>query len=108
LSYKLWIITDNLIVFIISGQIEHRQKDGTKEMTYPNGTKRTSFPNGHEEWVFQDGLVVKVDSQLGEKILLLPNGQKEVQTKEHMVRLLWNLCYVFLLYARNHPYKFHT
>ena len=70
----------------ISGQIERHQKDGTKEVTYPNATVRTCFPDGSEEWVFQDGLVVKVDSQLGEKVLLLPNGQREVHTKEHMVR----------------------
>lgn len=76
-------------------------------MTYPNATVRTCFPDGHEEWVFQDGVVVKVDSQRGEKVLLLPNGQREVQTKEHMVRLFWNLFNVLLLYAKNHPYKFH-
>lgn len=81
---------------IISGQIERHQKDGTKEVTYPNAAVRTCFPDGNEEWVFQDGLVVKVDSQLGEKVLLLPNGQREVHTKEHMVRhniLEFTLCH---------------
>jgi hypothetical protein len=72
--------------------MERHQKDGTKEVTYPDATVRTCFPNGWEEWVFQDGLVVKVHSQLGEKVLLLPNGQREVQTKEHMV-LEFVLCH---------------
>lgn len=96
-SCILGITYNVLFLFtIISGQIECRQKDGTKEVTYPNATVRTCFPDGNEEWVFQDGLVVKVDSQLGEKVLLLPNGQREVHTKEHMVRhniLEFTLCH---------------
>ncbi|PSN35696.1 hypothetical protein C0J52_10191 [Blattella germanica] len=68
------------------GQMETRQRDGTKAVTYPNATVRTCFPDGREEWVFQDGLMVKVDTKLGEKVLLLPNGQREVHTREHMRR----------------------
>ncbi|KAJ9600028.1 hypothetical protein L9F63_009692, partial [Diploptera punctata] len=68
------------------GQMEKRQSDGTKEVTYPNATVRTCFPDGREEWVFQDGLRVKVNTKLGEKVLLLPNGQREVHTREHMRR----------------------
>jgi hypothetical protein len=51
------------------------------------------FPDGREEWVFLDGLVVKTDPNLDERILLLPNGQREVHHKGEMVR------YSVLLYV---------
>jgi hypothetical protein len=54
---------------------------------------RTCFPDGREEWVFLDGLVVKTDPNLDERILLLPNGQREVHHKGEMVR------YSVLLYV---------
>ncbi|XP_069679858.1 centromere protein J [Periplaneta americana] len=86
---KTWHTTypDGLeILEFPDGQLERLQKDGTKEVTYPNATVKTCFPDGQEEWVFQDGLVVKVDTKLGEKTLLLPNGQREIQNKDHMRR----------------------
>lgn len=42
---------------------------------------------GRDEWRFQDGTVIKTNEN-GHKILLMPNGQKEIHTKEFKVSFL--------------------
>jgi hypothetical protein len=53
-------------IYIYSGQVEKRMSDGTVEVLFPDGTVAQTFING-------------------DKILSLPNGQREIHTKEYKV-----------------------
>lgn len=70
--------------FHYSGQIERRSKDGTIEVTFPDGSVRIVQADGSEKWVLRDGTIAETSSN-GEKILSLPNGQREIHTKDHKV-----------------------
>lgn len=67
-----------------SGQTERRYADGSSEISFPNGCVRYCDPSGKDEWRFADGTVIKTN-ELGHKILLMANGQKEIHTKEFKV-----------------------
>ncbi|KAF2882793.1 hypothetical protein ILUMI_23305 [Ignelater luminosus] len=68
-----------------NGQTEKRLKGGHCEIHYPNGIIRQTHNDGTEEVRYPDGTIVTVNLE-GERILLLPNGQKEIHTKEHKRR----------------------
>ncbi|KAK6642192.1 hypothetical protein RUM44_013915 [Polyplax serrata] len=68
-----------------SGQTERRYADGSSEISFPNGCVRYCDPSGKDEWRFADGTVIKTN-ELGHKILLMANGQKEIHTKEFKKR----------------------
>lgn len=78
-----------IFIFIFSGQIEHRYKDGTTEIHYSNGSIRISNPTWtddlKEEWRMPDGTNVKVFKN-NTKILSFSNGQREVHTTNHKRR----------------------
>jgi len=57
--------------------------DGTVEVLFPDGTVAQTFVNG-------------------DKILILPNGQKEIHTKAHKV----NECFNFLFCILNTLFPF--
>ncbi|XP_017057036.1 uncharacterized protein LOC108098546 [Drosophila ficusphila] len=66
-----------------NGQTEHRRKDGTIEVHFPNNSIKLVDPNDAEkleEWRYADGTHL-VHLRNGDKILNLPNGQKEIHTK---------------------------
>ncbi|KAH8278612.1 hypothetical protein KR018_006013 [Drosophila ironensis] len=66
-----------------NGQTEHRRKDGTIEVHFPNNSIKVVDPNNAElleEWRYEDGTHL-VQMRNGDKILNLPNGQKEIHTK---------------------------
>ncbi|KAH8381357.1 hypothetical protein KR093_003039 [Drosophila rubida] len=66
-----------------NGQTEHRRKDGTVEIHFPNNTIKIVDPSDAEkleEWRYADGTHL-VQLRNGDKILNLPNGQKEIHTK---------------------------
>ncbi|XP_034116786.1 centromere protein J [Drosophila albomicans] len=66
-----------------NGQTEHRRKDGTVEIHFPNNTIKIVDPSDAEkleEWRYADGSHL-VQLRNGDKILNLPNGQKEIHTK---------------------------
>lgn len=42
------------------------------------------MPDGSEEITYLDGSVVTISTK-GDRVLLLPNGQKEIHTEEHKV-----------------------
>ncbi|XP_022218281.2 centromere protein J [Drosophila obscura] len=66
-----------------NGQTEHRHKDGTIEIRFPNNTIKMVDPSDaevQEEWRYADGTRL-VQLRNGDKILNLPNGQKEIHTK---------------------------
>ncbi|KAH8310923.1 hypothetical protein KR044_003463 [Drosophila immigrans] len=66
-----------------NGQTEHRRKDGTVEIHFPNNTIKIMDPSDAEkleEWRYADGTHL-VQLRNGDKILNLPNGQKEIHTK---------------------------
>ncbi|XP_061395752.1 centromere protein J [Musca vetustissima] len=66
-----------------NGQIEHRHKTGLVEVHYPNNSVKIIDPRDEkkaEEWRFPDGTHL-VQMRNGDKILSLPNGQKEIHTK---------------------------
>ncbi|KAH8330854.1 hypothetical protein KR067_008325 [Drosophila pandora] len=66
-----------------NGQTEHRRKDGTVEIHFPNNSIKVVDPSDAEkleEWRYADGTHL-VQLRNGDKILNLPNGQKEIHTK---------------------------
>lgn len=66
-----------------NGQTEHRRKDGTVEIHFPNNSIKIVDPSDTEkleEWRYADGTHL-VQLRNGDKILNLPNGQKEIHTK---------------------------
>ncbi|XP_002137953.2 centromere protein J [Drosophila pseudoobscura] len=66
-----------------NGQTEHRHKDGTIEIRFPNNTIKMVDPSDaevQEEWRYADGTRL-VQLRNGDKVLNLPNGQKEIHTK---------------------------
>ncbi|KAH8335511.1 hypothetical protein KR074_004471 [Drosophila pseudoananassae] len=66
-----------------NGQTEHRRKDGTVEIHFPNNSIKVVDPSDAEkleEWRYADGTHL-VQMRNGDKILNLPNGQKEIHTK---------------------------
>lgn len=56
------------------------------------------MPSGREEITYLDGSVVAMDSN-GDRVLSLPNGQKEIHTKEHKVNKLNEVCFVVVLFV---------
>jgi centromere protein J len=75
--------------FNFSGQTEHRYKDGTIEIHYPNGHVRFTNPNWTddtaEEWRLPDGTNIKILTN-ETKILTFPNGQREIHSANHKRR----------------------
>ncbi|EDW96402.2 uncharacterized protein Dyak_GE24909 [Drosophila yakuba] len=66
-----------------NGQTEHRRRDGTVEVHFPNNSIKIVDPSDTEkleEWRYADGTHL-VQLRNGDKILNLPNGQKEIHTK---------------------------
>lgn len=85
---KVWHTTysDGLEVLDYpNGLVEERCKNGSVNVTYPNGSKKHIYTDNSEEWIYPDGSTMKVNLN-NDKILTLPNGQKEIHTKEHMRR----------------------
>lgn len=71
-----------------NGQVEHRRKSGVVEVHYPNNSVKITDPNDEhkqEEWRFPDGTHL-VQMRNGDKILSLPNGQKEIHNRLHKRR----------------------
>ncbi|KAI8129076.1 hypothetical protein FF38_04604 [Lucilia cuprina] len=71
-----------------NGQVEHRHKSGVIEVHYPNNSVKIMNPKDEhkqEEWRFADGTHL-VQMRNGDKILSLPNGQKEIHNKLHKRR----------------------
>lgn len=71
-----------------NGQVEHRHKNGIVEVHYPNNSVKIMDPKDEhkqEEWRFADGTHL-VQMRNGDKILSLPNGQKEIHNKLHKRR----------------------
>ncbi|KAM7361687.1 spindle assembly abnormal 4 [Cochliomyia hominivorax] len=71
-----------------NGQVEHRHKNGIVEVHYPNNSVKIMNPKDEhkqEEWRFADGTHL-VQMRNGDKILSLPNGQKEIHNKLHKRR----------------------
>lgn len=65
-----------------NGQTEHRYKDGKIEVHFPNNSIKVTNPSDEhklEEWRFADGTNL-IQMKNGDRILLLPNGQKEIHT----------------------------
>jgi centromere protein J len=72
-------------LFECRGVTEKRYVDGRCEVTLPDGVVQTTFPDGSQETKYADGSIVNI-TKSGDKILLLPNGQKEIETKEYKVK----------------------
>lgn len=71
-----------------NGQVEHRHANGVIEVHYPNNSVKKTDPADQtklEEWRFADGTHL-VQLRTGERILSMPNGQKEIHTKLHKRR----------------------
>lgn len=71
-----------------SGQTEHRHKNGMVEIHFPNGLVRVTNPRDKEvleEWRYPDGTIV-LETRAKEKVIKMPNGQKEIHTADHKRR----------------------
>lgn len=79
----------NITFFLLcSGQTEHRFKNGKIEIYFPNGLVRVTNPRDNEvleEWRYPDGTIV-LETKAKEKIIKMPNGQKEIHTDDHKRR----------------------
>lgn len=64
--------------------MEKHSSDGTIEVSFPDGVLRIAQADDTEKWVLPDGTVAQTFVN-GDKILTLPNGQREIHTKEHKV-----------------------
>lgn len=77
--------------YIFRGQTEHRYKNGTVEVHFPNRSVRITNPAREqkegikEEWKYADGSNA-VQLTNGERILMLPNGQREIHANGHKRR----------------------
>ncbi|XP_049529892.1 uncharacterized protein LOC125948148 [Anopheles darlingi] len=68
-----------------NGQTQHRFKDGSTEVHFPNGSICTTNPNSAdiaEEWKYPDGTTMIIRKN-DDKEITLPNGQVEIHTKAH-------------------------
>nr|CAD7598701.1 unnamed protein product [Timema genevievae] len=68
-----------------NGQIERHYKDNSKEVTFPDGSVKLVHSRGQEEWKLPDRTLLTIGT-LGEKVLVLPNGQKEIHTAKFQRR----------------------
>ncbi|KAI4454568.1 t complex protein 10 [Holotrichia oblita] len=73
------------IIEFSNGQVEKKLKDGTTEVKFPNGVLRVAKRDGSETISYPDKTRVEIGVD-GEKIIHLPNGQKEIHNSEHMRR----------------------
>lgn len=68
-----------------SGQVEHHHPNGMIEIHYPNNSvKFLNLPEEQdklEEWRFADGSTV-IQKRNGDRVLIMPNGQKETHSKD--------------------------
>ncbi|XP_017786938.1 PREDICTED: RING finger protein PFF0165c [Nicrophorus vespilloides] len=83
--WQTTLVNGNEIFEYSSGQIEKHFSDGSSEISFPDGSIKHTKSDGTENVVYPDGSVVTVNANK-EKVLLLPNGQKEIHTKEHKRR----------------------
>ncbi|XP_054726317.1 putative autophagy-related protein 11 [Anastrepha obliqua] len=66
-----------------NGQTEHRYKNGVVEIHLPDHSVKIINPSEKdklEEWRFADGTNL-IQMRNGDRVLILPNGQKEIHTK---------------------------
>lgn len=77
-----------MYIFLFSGQVEHRYKNGRLEAHFPNGSIKVIDPTVKdvaEKWTYPDGTKVHVYKN-DDRILYLPNGHREIHTKTHKRR----------------------
>lgn len=67
--------------------MEKRTADGTVEVLFPDGAVKIVQADGMEKWSLPDGTAVQIFTN-GDKILTLPNGQREIHTKDLKVNEL--------------------
>ncbi|KAJ8892403.1 hypothetical protein PR048_004983 [Dryococelus australis] len=67
-----------------TGQTEYHYTDGSKKVTFADGSIKLIYTTGQEEWVLPDNTHWTVGSQ-GEKVVTLPNGDKEISTEDYLV-----------------------
>ncbi|CAD5123738.1 DgyrCDS12055 [Dimorphilus gyrociliatus] len=67
------------------GQVEKHYPDGTKEVTFDDSTYKLLLPSGIQECIYPNGTVVREEPETAQKLLLLPNGQREVHSAEYKV-----------------------
>ncbi|XP_063234418.1 centromere protein J isoform X2 [Bacillus rossius redtenbacheri] len=68
-----------------NGQTEYHYTDGSKKVTFFDGSIKLIYTTGQEEWVLPDKTRWTVNSH-GEKVVTLPNGDKEIYTDEYSRR----------------------
>lgn len=65
--------------------MEKHYPDGTKEVTFDDSTYKLLLPSGIQECIYPNGTVVREEPENSQKLLLLPNGQREVHSAEYKV-----------------------
>lgn len=64
--------------------MEKRSQNGMLEISFPDGSIQIIQVDGYEKWKLPDGTIAETFAN-GEKVVILPNGQREVHTKDHKV-----------------------
>ncbi|KAL2736770.1 centromere protein J-like [Vespula maculifrons] len=87
-STRTWHTTmpDGLEILEFSnGQVEKRSQNGVVEISFPDGSTQIIQVDGYEKWELPDGTIAETFAN-GEKVVILPNGQREIHTKDHKRR----------------------
>ncbi|XP_035737856.1 centromere protein J-like [Vespa mandarinia] len=87
-STRTWHTTmpDGLeILEFPNGQVEKRSQNGMVEISFPDGSMQIIKVDGYEKWKLPDGTIAETFAN-GEKVVILPNGQREIHTKDHKRR----------------------
>ncbi|XP_014598185.1 PREDICTED: centromere protein J [Polistes canadensis] len=87
-STRTWHTTmpDGLeILEFPNGQVEKRSQNGMVEISFPDRSTQIIQVDGYEKWELPDGTIAETFAN-GEKVVILPNGQREIHTKDHKRR----------------------
>ncbi|KAI4504669.1 hypothetical protein M0802_000219 [Mischocyttarus mexicanus] len=87
-STRTWHTTmpDGLeILEFPNGQVEKRSQNGMVQISFPDRSTQIIQVDGYEKWELPDGTIAETFAN-GEKIVILPNGQREIHTKDHKRR----------------------
>ncbi|XP_015191263.1 PREDICTED: centromere protein J [Polistes dominula] len=87
-STRTWHTTmpDGLeILEFPNGQVEKRSQNGMVEISFPDRSTQIIQVDGYEKWELPDGTISETFAN-GEKVVILPNGQREIHTKDHKRR----------------------